>query len=506
MYRIKVSIIFLFIILSAIPSFASSTRDMGLGLFENPWFIDGLQTYIYENPSMLREFKDSAYAERIGVIDGQNTGGIIYNPVKTLAFAVLLGYPVDDSLWNSDNIDSLFHIDTYEAKSRSLYTHSVSGQDLGPYQAELMNGIILDLTDPEDATALVGTDISSPVIREHLKQRNLSIMLVYDFGKYSLGLGFGYATSWINKRDGDSDASLTEEYNLINAEYSSNLGGTYRINEAVSIDASGNFYLYTLDNNYTKTEPGINMNMSYATDNAGAFDYGMTIRLNYRMTLKHLMHFYGGFSILNRTTSGNMLITDENNNSYNVNTIDKFDRTGQKYNLGVSDEFILAGNIKTFLGFNVRFEQFKVEYSGIDMITPANNLNIYTAEYQSINLPIIIGMESNLSKNWQARFSISQDIYRPFINRGTNITGQGGNIQPTSINDVASSSTEFTLGLSYAIGNFSIDWLANIELFTVGPNIVSGKSWTTTQQNPLAMAFAITYRFPNAEEKQDMDY
>ncbi len=488
----KCIIIIIILFSSAITASASSTRDMGMGLFEYPWFIDGLQTYIYENPSVLGEYKDIAFAERTGLRDGENMGGIIYNPVGKFTFALLFGFPVDNRVWNSDDTGSLFHIDTYEAKSRAVAVTS-QGQILAPYQSEMLDGTIIDLSDPADASAPITAGASagttSPDLREQLNQRNFNAIFAYDFGSFLFGLNLGYATSWNTNTDSDSGLKANEEYNLINSEYSVVAGASFKLSDFVSIDAAGSMVMYSLENNYTKSEPGIETNMSYKS--SGAMDYGGSARVNYKMTAEHLMHFNIKYLMLNRSTEGSLMITNS------VNAKDTFDRTGQVIEAGVSDEFILPNNIKAFLGFNVKYESFTSDYSGDDAITPANNVDKYSSKYTTITLPLIVGMEAKLAENWLARFGLVQTIYRPVTNEGTNTVDQGSSKQPTSQSDVSSSETDLSVGLSYNIRNFTIDWLANVELFTTGPYFMSGKG-TTSQPNSMAMAFAVTYHFQSS--------
>lgn len=107
--------------------YATGTRDMGLGLFEYPWMIEGLQTYIYYNPAYIGKFGDRIYAERIDIINGYNKGGVIYSVKGNLFLGVDLGAPVDTNVWNTQSVNSLFHLDVYSAKCDSKYTHSSSG-------------------------------------------------------------------------------------------------------------------------------------------------------------------------------------------------------------------------------------------------------------------------------------------------------------------------------------------------------------------------------------------
>ncbi len=472
---------------------ATSVRDMGMGLYEYPWFIDGLQTYIYENPSYIKDFKDLLYVERIGVIDGQNKGGILYNPTGKLYVGLDLGAFVDDTIWNNNGVTSLFHKDTYSAKADSKYTHSSSLQQLQSYQVELLDGSILDLTDPFDASDIVGTNTSSPSLREKLNQRNFSAFFAYDFPKFSIGAYAGYATSWKHYRETDSSQNKQEEYNLINAEYTAGLGANIRINPKFGIDIATSFAMYGLDNNYTSDEPGIDFDMDYKTK--GAMDFGGSARVNYQMTKSHKAHFYISYAMINRSTEGTMLVNDTSDSSKNVDAKDTFNRKGQIIQCGVSDEMLMANDVTGFVGVATKYEAMKNDYNGTDALTPANNVDTYTLTYSAIRVPIIVGLEAKLSENWKGRFGVIQTIYKPVSEDGETIINQGAVKIPSTIDDTSSSSTELSIGLSYRLENFTFDWLANIELFTVGPYIVSGKAWTTNENNPLAFAFAIRYNF-----------
>jgi hypothetical protein len=110
-------------------------------------------------------------------------------------------------------------------------------------------------------------------------------------------------------------------------------------------------------------------------------------------------------------------------------------------------------------------------------------------------VPLIVGLEAKLSENWKGRFGVKQTIYQPLTNEGESTSNSGTEKTPASVSETSSAQTVFNIGLSYKLGYFTFDWLANIELFTVGPYFVSGMAWTSQTQNPLAMAFAVTYRF-----------
>jgi len=457
-------------ILAASATFATSTRDMGMGLFEYPWFVDGLQTYMYENPAYLGSFKERAYAERIGVVDGYNMGGIIINPAGKAFIGFNFGIPVDNNVWNTTAVDGLFHTDTYSIHAKSNYTHTASGQSFGGYQVELLDQQILDLKDPVDASYPVGTSTESDDLREELTQRNFSAMFSYDFGNFALGINLGYAASWVNNTEGDSVTNAKEEYNLINTEYSAQLGCIVKINAQVDVDFGGSFVMYVLDNNYTNNAPGVEIKTDYKSK--GAMDFGGFARVNYQMTTRHKSHFYAAYKVLNRSTEGSMKISDTGAPANNVDATDTFERTGQLITVGISDEYSFSPDVKAFLGFATVIETFTNNYYGEDAIVPANNVDKYKFDYTSIKVPLIVGLEAKLSENWKGRFGVKQTIYQPLTNEGESITGQGAVTTPASVSAISSAQTVFNMGLSYKLGNFVFDWLANIELFTVGPYFV----------------------------------
>jgi hypothetical protein len=487
--------------------YATATSDKGLGLYDSPWFIDGLQSYVDDNPSYLGSFKDRAFFERTsvtGLKDGQNMAGLFYSPAGGVTLGMYYGKPVSTSVWNSTDNTGLFHTGNYVPVSKNKRKHSTAtSQSLGAYQEEMLNGSIIDLIDPVDGSALVGTQTSSPSNRELLYQRNVSLLASYDLSSISFGLTGGYATSWNNVRSGSGNDY--DEFNLVNTEYDAGAGMKIKINEKVEADFAGNWTMYQLDNTYKKSQTGGYLTkLSYKSN--GAMDFGGQARLGYQMTQTHKSHFFVKYEVLNRSTQGSMNVSDPDWDSgtattnYNVNAKDTFNRKGQKAVGGVSDEIKVNDSMKAYIGFMVEYTTFKNNYSGKDQITPVNNLNKYSYSSKSVSVPLVIGLESKLSDNWTGRCSGVQKIYKPFSKSGktetVNSTSTGGNSIPSNINENSSSETTLSIGLSYKLGNFTFDWLANVDMFVQGPYVVSGKGYaSSTDNNPMSMSFATTYSF-----------
>ncbi len=494
----KIALLISTVLLCSASLYASTTRDQGLGLGNYSWGIDNLQGYIYENPAYLDNYKDIAFFEHSGLSDGLNMGGVFYSPVRGFTFGLHFGYPVSNQVWNSKDKESLFHIDTYSMKGVSVVPYSTTPlQNFLGYQAALLeNGEIIDLTDPVDGDYPVGTTAGTAK-RNSLTQRNLSAIFSYVFDNWGVGASFGYATSWTDKKTGDV-TGYYDEYKFINTEYSSTLGGYFNFSSILGLDAAVGCKLYGLENTYNKRLQGVDTSMSYKS--SGAMDINASAQLKYSVTPVHKFHIRTAYQFLNRSTAGKMRIDNLNNTAYNVNAKDTFDRKGQIIELGFIDEIKLSPTVKAFMGFNTEYETFSNKYSGKDAITLANNMDKYDSKKTTVTLPLLVGLEAAMSENWTGRFGLSQVVYKPFKNSGKNITNSRTSAvsTPTTLDEDEGSSTTLNMGLSYKLGSFSFDWLANIDLFVDGPYMVSGK----TTSVPMSTSFAATYSFDSLISKK----
>lgn len=507
--RLSIALLFLMITIVLItPSNATTTRDQGMGLYDYPWFIDGLHTYIYENPAFLGKFKDEAFFERMGIQNGQSMGGIFYSPVSNFNIGVHLGYPVNNTVWNSTNREGLFHQDTYEVKghNKSL-TDDPATYITGNYQARFIpvadvNSKIIDIASP-NGNPDAGSDTATEY-RKSLAQRNVSALFSYTANKWAIGLNFGYATSWSDKRNSIDSSNNQDEYIFRNTEYAFGLGALYIINSKLNLDAAAKGNMYVLDNKYDATDGNMVNSIKYKSK--GAMDFGGNVRLNAVITSRQTMHFNASYGYLNRSTEGSMTYTDVPATN-DTDSTDTFSRTGQTINFGISDEMKISDELTAFIGFNVAYKTFKNAYSGNDKLASANNVDTYSNNITSIQLPLIVGMEGKLSTNWTARFGITSIIYQPLNTSGENITDMGVHSVKPTYNENSSSVTTLNIGFSYRLGNFSFDWLGNVNLFVTGPYLVSNKPWNSEDNSVLSMAFAVTYyfNFAGSDQKTDQD-
>jgi len=110
-----------------------------------------------------------------------------------------------------------------------------------------------------------------------------------------------------------------------------------------------------------------------------------------------------------------------------------------------------------------------------------------------------MGLEAQMSENWTGRFGLTHVMYDPTTNDEESTAGTSSSSDSMNLNEAAE--TSLHLGLSYKLGNFRIDWLANVDLFVRGPDFITGNSTErlgTGQDDistPIATALAVTYNF-----------
>ena len=493
----------------SVPLYATSVRDMGMGLYENPWFIDGLQSYVYQNPAYLSNYNDITFFERIGALDGQNMGAIFYSLSPDMHIGIHIGRPVDSNIWASTDTESLYHSGNYEIHGAPVgggYLPTGYLQYDG-YQLAMVDGKVIDLMDPTEGSRYeTATTTSKSDNVNELLQRNVSLMASYKTGNLAMGLDLGYATSWSNKRNNIlSTTTENDEYKFINTEYDVTFGCLYNIDNRQSVDGAVGWTMYSINSTYEKmVTGGYTASMSYKTDMA--MDISGLVRYNMQLAKNHRMHLRAAYTYINHSTKGEMQIDAIDTVTYDtVGGEDTFSRTGQNIKVGISDE-ISFNSIKAFAGFDIQYKMFKNEYSGKDEDVIANSADKYTNELNTITIPIIIGMETTHDENWKTRYGIMQRIYQPVTNTGENITGMGSETNPNDYNGNSSSATDLFAGISYKRGNFSFDWLVNMNLFVAGPYFVSGKTATgTSVPTAFSTAIAATYSFDSLVSGNNSD-
>jgi hypothetical protein len=494
--------------------FATTTRESGLAVQDAPWFLDGLEGYVNVNPSLITEFNNRVFAERTmysGASTGLNSGSLFIAPFSWLSFGLSIGTPVDQVVWNSSELESLFHIGNYSAKGTNKKYHSIeSSQKLGAYQIEMLDNTIIDIADPDNATAVVGDNAASPSIRKHLDQQNISLISGIDFGRLKVGISAGYASS-VNEKNSNTSETLginSESYKFSNNEYSASAGAKLIFNEKVSLDAFAKYVGYDLYNRYQSIRVTSGdfsyCKATYKSD--GAMDVSFGGHIGYKMTQSQKTHFYFKYVTQNRSTAGTfVMVNPSSNSSYDSNANDSFSRIGRLISVGVSDEIEISESHRIFLGFYVDYSSYDNKYSGKDFITSANNLNEYSNNWKKLNVPLIAGFEGQLTDNLTGRFSIKQLIYRPYSDSGSNVTNSATSQvkNPVENNQNACSITTLNIGVSYRLEKFQFDWLGSLDRVIDGPFASSGKIYTDSDKTPLSTSFAASFKFDSYLNSED---
>ncbi|TAL30172.1 MAG: hypothetical protein EPN93_20325 [Spirochaetes bacterium] len=461
--------------LAAAPAHATITLDSGLGLADHPWMVDGLQSYIYANPSYLGQFRNTIFFERIGANAGDNVGGFIWNPAKKLTLGVFSGLAADDGTWNTTGAAGLYYMGNYTPRSLMNPTLVKPGPT------------ILDLDDPD------GNGAGATPYRKFLANKDVIALLSYEFSRWTLGFSLGYATAWNGETYDNTTGTQKDEYQFSSTQYNVGLSVLFRINERMTLDTVLGFTMYDLANTYDMTAAASARTMSYESD--GAMDIGGTMRYNWQATRMQKLHIQAGFTSLNRSTKGSDVITGAGP----VNASDTYGRTGMEINFGVADEMRLTGDFMAYIGMNVNYLAMDYSFTGTQTVAPSSD-STYTNKASAFSIPILLGLETRLSEGWSLRFGFSHIIYNPATSEDSSAHDSTASDITRTINGDDSATTKLNLGLSYKYGNLRLDWLANVDLFVRGPEFVSGNATAQSLSGndgstPVSLAFALTYSF-----------
>jgi len=507
----------IFFLLLTVSASATLTRDMGTGLFQTPWMIDGMESIIFDNSAYLDKFKNRVEVEHIDQSStalqdkinldstevatfetklnyGNNSGGIIWNPIAGFNVAVFSGLPLD-AMWNSTTQGGFFH-------TGSVFTPTMQSSQaalLDPTIAATQNTI--DLMDPDGNASGAGTATD---IRNYLLQQSINLLFSYNFGIGSVGINFGYAASWPEKTytavSGDTDAYL-----LMSEQYSVGVSGLFNIIKGMDIDFSVGIKMDKISNTYSKTVTGVTTDMKYVT--AGIFgaysgDIDSSVGYNVELGKYNKLHAKIQYSYLDRSTAGSYIVSDNS-----INDSDIYTRTGHDIHVGVSDELkFLDGRIKTYFGINFEYKMLTYNYVA-DGLDNAND-NTYNLSMTEMHLPFYVGVEAVVIKKYlTVRTGLSYDVYNPISGTSSLIT-TAGTVSRTESYD-AQTPVRLSLGLSTGFDNFTLDWVINFDIITTGPDFISGyatsQAATTQNYTPLSMAFAVTYNFDSFLNTKEVD-
>ncbi|MFC1670958.1 hypothetical protein ACFL20_11245 [Spirochaetota bacterium] len=469
---VKALFVLVAVVLIIAPASATITSDSGLGLYEKPWMVDGLHSMIYQNPAYLSKNKNRMFYERLGFDNnGTNMGGFIWNPISSFNIGVLLGHRVNNSIWNSKGDGSFFHVGS---GGTAYQPGSLDNATLSE------NNSSLELRDPSG-----GDDL-----RQQIKQQDVAIVASYDLGNMAFGFSFSYASAW--KSDNYNSLTRDDKYTLSSSQYNILLGGIIDLGNTMILDFDVLYTYYDLENTYKADDGGTGLEMTYEGDNA--MDVKLGVGFNMNISNLQRLHFRVAYGFMNRSAKGTY-----NNNEIDIAN-DNYKRIGNEIIFGISDEFRFSNNMMAFIGGHLNFTMFSYEYSGEIVEGTITPPDAYKADIKSVSIPLVIGLQGNLSKNWTARCAVSHIIYDMYISDITVGSNKG------TINDNLSHDTEFTVGVSYKLGYFKFDWVLNVGIFVEGPYFISGKTPASIgggeSSTPVSGAFAVSFVFDSLLSKQ----
>ncbi len=471
------------------PAGATKARDMGLGLYEHPWMMDGLQTRIYKNPAYLSMFNSRVFFVRTD----DNLGGLFFSPVKNLNLGVFTGVALDDDTWNTTGPTGFYN--TGGGK------YVIKANQYKPFTSANPSTATVDLLEPDGNS---DTSSTAPDYREKLDKQDVSLTGSYTLGKMAFGLNVGYGSSWSDDSyELKQPILLKDEYSFWSTQLDAILGWLFAFSEDMVVDIAAGYSLYQLENKYIASIPGIETELKYETD--GAMDITGIIGFHWELSKMYKLHINAGYGMLNHSTKGAGKHTNSGDVTENIDAVEKYDRKGQTFSFGASTEISILDIAKGYVGFDGKMTMFSYDYSGADKENSSTDAEIYKSKTRIIEAPLVMGIEGNLSENWTGRFSLSHNLFDPTYKTEdrTYIIASVENEVSYADDSDSASDTELNIGLSYRLGNFVFDWLMNVDIFKEGPYIISGKfdpSNPGEASTPISMAFAATFLFDSGEK------
>ena len=468
---------------------ATQTRSRGLGLStDTSWMVQGQYPYLFLNPAAVNDYRNFIYFEHQlnSVSIEENSGGVFFNPYDKLTFGFLTGLPVNQKVFNDS------------ANPRSLFYSS--GTNL------ISNNVIFDLNNAiitANGLSLAESFNLYDVSRNEFNNRNINTVLGYEMSNLQLGalIGYGYV------KDNQSRANLLKEYiRLFKSETSVTAGARYQKNlwRFESIDLAYSMVLYDLNNNYDSTDiDGLRIAASLTDD--AAQDHSIFVKTSFRLHRRHLLHLSYRFASYRTATTATAKSEINVPPLLPFEYVENYSRTGHSHRLGISDEMHPAKTVKVYFGIQVDTESLSNSYDGLDIQSGRYRQNPVEENFNSLFVPVYLGLEGELSKYFTIRFALNHSLHnrpaatydREFIDNRRGNTSSA-NITQTNITTTTGSGgaeSNVSLGFTLNFSRFSIDWLANANFFRDGPHFFSGKV------NELSTALAVSYYFVKGDKK-----
>lgn len=299
-----------------------------------------------------------------------------------------------------------------------------------------------------------------------LDTRQIAATLGYDLGNIKIGASFAYSSILEREKAEAGGASLKTK--LKASETYIKGGANIDLGSGMDIDGALSATILSMDNSSNET----GVDQSYKS--TGSPMFGLVGRLNMDLSEKSKLHTYLRVDMLDYSTEA-----EEGTNS------DTFDRKATLIVAGVSDEMKVNESAKVILGGQIEYTMGTLDCSG--KTGGVESPNDLSADTTIIGVPVVFAVESQIFENWTARFGGRYNIYNKNNVEGTvNLAGTDVDVTYTDKYDTSGAAS---MGLSWTLGKFLLEWNLNKDIFTNGPYLIGGI------ETGLSSDFMVVYQF-----------
>lgn len=469
---------------------ATETRDLGLAISEgNSFMIDGTWHNVFVNPASFGKFKNTAYFESDGT---DHQGGLIV-AFGNLTFSMPMGIKADPTgnVWGTGSALAMNNVTDPGGAFGFTPMATTSSTNLLSATYNLIAQSYTGDTDPAK-----------------IDKQDIGFLTSYDAGPLSIGIIFAFATASASHAvdsplvgpgyGGAYSVVAKDKVSLLNSQYTIKVGAEYRISDSMKVGVDLAYVAYVLKNKYSRTGAtaaplpvsDYNYERAYKGDGAGDMAFGATFSM--ALSEKSKLHLDIHDKVINHSTKATDEYTNNITPTASTSYVDKYSRKANILEFGISDEINLSKDTLVYSGFLFTNTACKFHFTSENKTANATILyNQHPVRYNSNGFTIegVVGAESKLSENWTGRFGVTQMIYeaQPANNtdlfKGTKNGDTDAEYANTRITNKMEkgSTTDLAIGLSYTMGNVTVDWLGNVQLLIDGPNFISNatNAWST---------------------------
>ncbi|MCS6985659.1 MAG: hyaluronidase [Leptospiraceae bacterium] len=493
----------------AIPTWATLTRTAGLGLNrETSWMFSALYPQIYLNPAYASTEKSRFVADFHNLAGDLAAQGALYLAWGKHTVGLLLGERASEVIWNTPEHPLSFF---YTANTATQYVPDNRFIDPAHYlriNTAIVNSAGLALSD----SATIFEPNYNP-----LTTKNAELIYTWSLGEFIVGAKAGLAHSHLQKER--KTKLLSEDINLLKMQIPFSAGILWESKRPFlrSFDVAYHYDRYILANRYDEKDLQGRQVLAELRDR-GAYDQKIQAKVSLAFLQNHLFHVRVQYGWSNTSTTArakseiNTLCTVFTDCYFDLE--DSYQRLGQQFSLGFSDEIRHDKNFVWFFGLLWQREEIHNSFDGYNYhthtkredATPYGNKAPVMQSFSLNELPIFLGLEGKIHEKISIRFGLNHAL----INRRKNLSGlaayrektisqrrsAGGYVYQTmeiERKGQAGVLSQAALGLSILpTENFSLDWLLNYAMLTQGPHALSGKM--------LEFSFAVGLTYIFADE------